>query len=379
MIICVVATLVFVGALVTLGWRGYSTALDIKGGTERTVVRDPNKAGYEAQVKPVASHLLLHVGDQGEILQGELLVPNTKGGVLVPIPSVMFLQVGLTIGTVGSWTEKSGLPSMFDALQQALGFAISDVVTVNPATMSEWLSKAGPLTFDNPDALVLAKPGGGKEIAYQAGPLTLEPARVPAYLAFVSEGETAFNRSSRSQLVWKAWLTALRANPAAVPEVSVRDAVRGEEVNLGTVFGTLAQGDVSVPSLPLNVIDLYGTNDRVYQIQPDELAKLTPSIVAYPTSPVPGARLRVRLLNGTTDLTAATKVAAKLVVAGGEIAVMGNATNLDNTQTTVTYTDPAMADKAQKLAAALGVTATQAGAPDSGLDVMIVLGPGVTG
>jgi len=97
-------------------------------------------------------------------------------------------------------------------------------------------------------------------------------------------------------------------------------------------------------------------------------------VVPFPTSAVPGQRARVELLNGTTDKDAALLVAPKVVAAGGEITLLGNADSFDVTATQVHYPVPEAREAAEEIASALGVTATAAPASSGGVDVSVIVG-----
>ena len=81
------------------------------------------------------------------------------------------------------------------------------------------------------------------------------------------------------------------------------------------------------------------------------------------------------MLNGTSDLGAATRAASTVVGAGGEIIVVGNAKPMDATVTTVEFHSEAMAERAAPIAAAFGVTATASSLQTDAIDVTVTLGP----
>ena len=97
-------------------------------------------------------------------------------------------------------------------------------------------------------------------------------------------------------------------------------------------------------------------------------------VVPFPTSATPGQRARVELLNGTTKDDAALLAAPKVVAAGGEISLLGNASSFDVATTTVQYMAPEAKDAADAIAKTLGVSATAATSQSGGIDVRVTIG-----
>jgi hypothetical protein len=96
--------------------------------------------------------------------------------------------------------------------------------------------------------------------------------------------------------------------------------------------------------------------------------------VPFPTAATPGQRARVRLLNGTTNKNAAVLVAPKVVAAGGEISLIGNAESFDQPTTRVEYAVPEARAAAEAIATALGVKATKVAKGAGSVDVDVIVG-----
>jgi hypothetical protein len=373
------ATLIFVAGLVTLVWQGWETSLDIKGGTSFQAETDPSKPGYEAQVKPVPNHLVLNVDANGRLTDAELIVEisgrSGGSGVVMPIPGATLIQTDAGPSELVDYLADHGPDAAVSELERILGFGITDTVTLSPQQITQMFGPAGPITFQNPDALIAATPSGDKEIRYGAGALTLQPDEVADYLSFTSDGEAAVNRSVRMGIVWDAWIKAIAANAGAAPKLPPLSPVVGEApVDLSALVAALAHDNVSYPTFPVQTIPIPGSSAAVYRPDAEKIAALVPSIVPYPTSAFPGQRPRTRVLNGTSDRDAAPRAAATIVGAGGEITEFGNARGAARTDTTVEYHDDAAAGGAQKIAAALGVTATRSNSQTEAYDVTVTLG-----
>ncbi len=374
------ATLVFVAGLVALAWQGYRTTLDIKGGTSLDAETDPSKPGYEAQVKPIPTHLVVNVDSAGALTEVQLVVPSDTdagGGVVLFIPGVTLVETPEGNSELTVYAAAKGIDATVSRIEEFLGFGVTDAVTLNPEQTAAMFEPLGSFAIDNPDALVSTGADGNKQIEFGAGQQTLAPADVARFLAFVSDGDTGINRSARNQIVWKQWMAALAANPAAVPTVPpFEPAVGDDAVDLSGIVGGLSSGQVvfrDLPTLAISLPDAKGA--KVYRVDAVAMAALVPEIVPYPTSATPGQRVRVRVLNGTSDLGAATRAASAVVGAGGEITVVGNAKPMDATVTTVEFHSEAMAERAAPIAAAFGVTATASSLQTDAVDVTVTLGP----
>jgi hypothetical protein len=371
------ATVLFVAGLVVLAWNGYRTSLEIRGGNELSQVTDPTKPGYEAQVRPTPTHLLVTTDDAGRVVDAALIVEGAgrRGGAVVLIPGVTVVQGEAEAQSLAKMAETQGMTAMVDAIQRVLGIGVTDAVVLDPAGIAALFEPSGPLLIDNADSLVRTTGEAQKEIVFPAGPLTLEPGRVAEYLAFVNEGESEVNRTVRAQVVWEAWMAQLAATPVTRPE-TVLDAVDGDtQVDLGTIIDELAAGTVSFQQLPLERVPVPGTNGfAVYRPDDAEVAALISRLVPFPASAFPGQRPRVVVLNGTSDTDAALRAAPPIVAAGGQIVVIGNATSFGLESTRVEYHAPRQADAARRIAEALGVPAAVAGEQTEARDVTVTLG-----
>ncbi len=392
-----IATLVFVAGLVSLVWKGYDTSLDIKGGSSFETETDPAKPGYEAQVATVPDHLVIHVDSTGRMTEAQLYVelPSVGArdcaegaecpagaGVVMVIPGVTLVETDAGRSELSQYIADNGVEAGVAEIESILGFDVTDAVTLSPDALVDLFEPAGPVTIQNPDALIATNADGDKEIRYGAGPLTLQPSQIPEYLAFKSDGEAAINRSDRLELVWKAWMAAIAADPAKAPTAAPFTPVVGDadSVDLAGMVTRLSTATVSYTALPVETIPIPGAaGAAVYRPDPEAMAALVPSVVPYPTSAFPGQRARTRVLNGTADHGAATRAASPVVAAGAEITIFGNARTQDLATTTVEYHGDGSAAAAERIAAALGVTASRSTVPTEAYDVTVTLGADFNG
>ena len=373
-----VATVLFIVGLGVLGWKGYQTSLDIKGGNSLNAVSDPTKPGYEAQVRPTPTHLLINTDGNGKVVDLELLVEgaDSKGGAVIFIPGVMVVESDGGAQNLTKLAETKGIPSMLDSLQRVLGVGIGDAATVSPTQLEQLLTPAGPLTFENPDALLRTSGTAQKEIVFPAGQITVAPADAAEYLSFVNKGESEVNRTSRAKVFWDAWVKTLaEKGDAAAPKVAPFPSASGDgKVDLATVISQFGAGVTSTQQLPLEAVPVPGAGVTVYRGDRAGIDALLPKLIPFPASAYPGQRPRVSLLNGTTDTSAALRAATPVVEAGAQITVLGNASNFHVSRTTIEYHDPAKADAAKAIATKLGVGPPVAGNQSDALDITVTIG-----
>ena len=365
-----VASLLCAGTLVALGWVGYRASLDIRGGASLGAVTDPTKPGYEARVKPTPTHLVVTVSQDGEVRELQLLVGGSKGGgSVVFVPGLMVLNVDGKPYNLAELAAAQGIPKVVEVVQSTLGVAVSEAVEIGPEELSGLFSSTGPLEIDNPEAL-----RSGDQVVFPAGKVTLEPSEIPRYLSMLNEGEPVVNRPFRAEQVWEAWMAKLAS--ADAPTLPVLPDILGDDtVDLSALTKALASGTVDFQQLPLErlvVPDMGGF--AVYQPNEDAIARLMASVVPFPGSAFPGQRARVRLLNGTTDRSAALRSSQPIAAAGGQIVVMGNAESFDIAKTRVEYNVEAQKPAAESIATGLGAKASFTGTESDAVDVTVVLG-----
>ena len=150
--------------------------------------------------------------------------------------------------------------------------------------LAAFVAPAAPLTINNPDRLVEVDASGKAKVAFAAGPLTLPAADVPRYLSLHNPQESDLNRLARHQLVWQAWLAAVKAssNPNVVP---------GETTSgLGRYVRGLAKGNVQFSTLPATA-QSDSSGAETFVPDANRVAALMTSFVPLPTPASPGDRV----------------------------------------------------------------------------------------
>jgi hypothetical protein len=373
-----IASLVFVGALLVMAWQGYETSLDIKGGTALNGATNPKAAGYEAQVNPTPTHLLVNVDADGKIGDLEMLVDdsNGKGGGVLFIPGLTVVKLDSGAESLSDVAQKKGMPALVDAVQRALGIAVTDSFVVKPDQLDQLFTPTGPLTIENPDNLT-RKTGGAVTTVYAAGSLTLQPKDVSAFLDFANDGEAVVNRTARAEQVWEAWFQKLASGGASVaPKVApIASIAGGDPVDVSSLVTGLAGGSIDFQQLPLDRLPVPNQGGfAIYEPNAASVADLMSRMVPFPGSAFPGQRVRVRLLNGTADPDAALRAATPIVSANAQILVLGNASSFDVASTRVEYNSDQQINAAKAIATKLGAGPPVPGDDSDAIDVTVTLG-----
>lgn len=347
----VLSVLVLLGLFATGAGLVYAGTRIIRSSTEGEVLADetdPAAPGYEALVSPTPTLLVVHDVEGSVAALTVLTLPNPDAGgggvVLVPTRTVSDMPIfgyapieaAYDLGTAEVQAEVVG-----DVLTTGVG----EVAVVDADRWAGLVAPVAPITIENPDDLEI-----DGDLRFAAGTLELEPEDVGPYLAADHDGESDLARLFRHRLFWEAWLEAVAAaeDPSAVP---------GElEVGIGRFVRSLAEGSTVVETLPVEDTTVEGFDDEpTFVPEPLEVAALVAELVPLPRTPRPGVRPRVRVLNGTDDLDEARRVALELPPVGVEVVLVGNASDLDQPETTIAYVNPSHEEAAEEIRDLLGV------------------------
>lgn len=291
--------------------------------------------------------------------------PAAGEGEEVTTPSSVDTEIGPDEGvTLAAAYDDGGLGSVVTQVERLLNVAVLESVELDDTGWTSLVAPVNPLTVTLDDAVGDWSTGDVELTAEEVGP----------FLAARNEEESELARLSRQELLWRAWL----------PEVTLggAEAVPGEaSVGIGRFVRGLAAGDMTVNSLPVEPAD--DVFEEQFVAVQAMMVPLVAQEIPYPQEPTPGGRIRVRLLNGTSDEDLAIHAAAPLVAAGAEIAVAGNATSFQEPQTRLVYATPQQREAAEALQAALGIGVVEEEQSDEGIpsteegdriDVTVILG-----
>lgn len=357
--------------LVVVGWR---SAMRITGGSEE-VVTDPAAPGYLAEVRPTATTLVAVTGDGGELITMLVVVADPASGRMTVAP----MSPQLTL-----WDfEEAGPQSAaevfadggLDLLQLRLGadltFGMTEAVTLPGAALASVVP--GPVTVQLADDVFegdpLAEPAD-TTVRFPAGEQQIEPDQLDDFLAFVGYREPESNRALRVGELWAAMLEA-----AVVPPDAAAFGPTGDGEALAELFADMSEADVStdlVPTIgvPLDVLPPV----TIYRIDGEAMPAWISTRVPFPIAAYPGQFATVAILDGTGVDGAIRTVAPRVVAAGAEIALTGNAESFDEAATRVEYHRDESRAAAERIAESLGVSATADLDDPISVDVTVVVG-----
>ncbi len=349
----------------------YAGSRIIRSSTEGEVltkIDDPAAPGYEALVDPTPTLALLQDVNGALDSITVLTLPNPGGGgggvLLIPTRTVTEVPIfGESPVAIAYNFGDSQIAT--EVIGTLIGTGLGESAVVDATRWADLVAPVAPITIDNPNALTV-----DGEVRFPVGEIQLQAADVGPYLAAKVDGETDLARLFRQQVFWSAWLDAVAANgtDAAVP---------GElDTGIGRFVRSLAAGDHVISTLPVKPTPPgeYG-DEEAFVPQPTKAAELVDQLVPFPVSPAPGARARLRLLNGTPDTSVAASVASELPPAGVQVVLIGNAASLDHQTTTVRYIGAEFRDEAQAVADILGVgEVTEDTRPSETADITVTLG-----
>ncbi|MFS8482638.1 MAG: LCP family protein [Acidimicrobiia bacterium] len=327
----------------------------------------PDDPGYEAYVVPSPTLAVLHRGADGSLVGAALiaLAPEDHGGsvVVVPTSAVVVREGGEA--TIAEVYRTEGAEAAASAVGQAVTAAAAEHVEVDDARWRDLVAPVGGLEVS------IDAPVG----EWEAGRVELRPEDVGAFLAARAEGESELERVERQLQFWNAWLPQVAAGG--------EDVLPGEvETGIGRFVRGVARGEGSAAALPV-VRDGAGEGeDERFRTDAGRVHAFVSRAVPYPTSPVPGARVRVRLLNGTGDPSLTPRAARALVAGGAEVVIAGNTATPGVERTRILYLGEDRAHLARWIRANLDlgrVEETASGqdgrrVSDDEIDVTVVLG-----
>ena len=377
-----VLSVVFVSLLAGLAVVGYRSALKITGGTTDRVT-DPTAPGYVAEVRPTSVQLIALTGGKWradmygpEALGAALLVIENGPDdvVVVPVPPVMTL--GAFEDAPPASAEAVFAEGGTDVLQVRLGadlsFGPTSTMTVPIAAIESLANQVGPITIQNPDNVTLPTLDSQVIVEYPAGELTLEPADVALFLTVPGLAEDGSSRTLRSTAVYTELFRLLteRGGPDPIAGIEGDDVEEFSDL-IERITGTEARFDL-LPLVPTP--SPTGDANPTPGIDIAAMPTWVSTHVGYPTSAYPGQRPTVAVLNGTTNDDAPQLIAPKVVFAGGEVTLFGNAESFEQATSVVRYFTPEAEPAAARIAAELGVSANLTESSTANVDVEVVVG-----
>ena len=286
--------------------------------------RSDGRADWVAAVVPALS------GRGGDLV----LIPT---GTMTEIPSLGLEPIGLSLAAGGS-------DRLLSATENMLGAPLGAAAVLDGASLTELAATAGAVTVEVPGRVEDVQPDGRVSVLYEAGANRVEPTDVPLFFSARGRGSD-LSRLARHAAYWQSWLTRMRRPPTtASPSLERSPAYRA--------LAAVAAGSFRVRVLPVQSAGALDDGAEAYQLDKAETARLVAAVFGGRAA---AARPRVRVLNGTGEVELAQKVAKRLVPAGMQITLTGNASPLGQRETQIVYYDPKTRPVAERIRGAMGV------------------------
>lgn len=301
------------------------------------VVREPKV--LLAHRHPDGTARSITIFSDGDASQSIVLIP---AGTMAEVPS-------LGLEPLGRALQIGGPTRLRSTVENLLGIQISDVVVADDVDLAALTEPLGELKVQVPERVEQVTEDGTVDVLYEPGLLRIAPDEVPAFLSAKGRA-TDLSVLARHQGFWEAVLT----------EISEEELTPGGPGPLSKVLVSLAAGEAVrsrlLPVEPLGqeaLPGVDGTSTELYQIDNADLARFIDS--TFPGGEAPADRPRAQVLNGTGGVEVSARAAEKLVPAGIQVALTGNAPRFDYRQTQIVFYDAAQESIAAQARDALGV------------------------
>jgi hypothetical protein len=351
-------------AIPALVFAGIRVILDSNDGQLVRRVTDPAAPGYEAVVELTPTQLVVGVDAEGSLDSLTLLALTSDGiGGVMTIPATTLVPLDRAPLSLAFIHDTLGLEALAESVGGLLDVAVTDTQVV---ASTEWASLVGPsapLTVESPDPVVDANGA----VVFPPGSIQLTADQVWPYLSGRGARESDLNRMVRIQAFWTAWLEKLGTTGVSAIPVPT-------ETGLGRFLAALSDDQVQYLTLPVQQAGPSSTGAEQFSVDTEASLDAIASIIPFPEGP-PGARPRLRVLDGTGQLDNGVSAAIVLAAAGAQVDVVGNARAFGTPTTQFVYYDPAMEADASRLRDALGVgEVVQSEQTNSATDLTVVLG-----
>lgn len=353
-------------AIPVLVWYAASAIFTSADGDLSTRVTDPTAPGYEALVVPSPSHMVLNLDPDGALSSAVIMsvAPNDLGGTALFVAAETMVDADRRLMDVYA---ADGQAATRAALATLMDIDVDAHTVLDATAWTQIVAPAAPISVASPNELRHTAPDG-TETVFPAGTVSIEAGQAAAYMGWTADGEDTQARVQRQVAFWNAWIASIAASddPALVPGELTSGFPR--------MLRALANGRAVVTSMGGADIDLDGGRVGT-QINVPELRSLMTTMVPFPLPVVPGARPRVRLLDGVGGVDVASLYSPGLVAAGAQIVIVGNATNFDVAETVVVYHDERFKPQATAFGAELGdAVVSFEPVADAVIDVTVIIG-----
>ena len=345
---------------------GLQVILDSSDGQLVKRVTDPAAPGYEAVVEKTPTAIGAVIAPDGTLDSAVVfaLTSDSSGGVLL-IPATLGIPTNYGLLPLSEFWKAEGIDAVAAGVGKVLNLNFTEKFAIEPNEWATLIGPYAPLTFNSPDAVRDSKDA----VVFPKGTVTLKADQITSFLTSKSPKDNDVNRLIRQELFWKSWLTKVKSGSAPFPGTTAS--------GLGRFVASVARGQLSISSLPVvpapTGSPVPGGGPMLTSQESAVLAAVA-AIVPVPDG-APGARPRLRVLDGTGQLSNGINAAIILNAAGGQVDVIGNAKSFGQATTQIIYFDGTPEASAQQMQRALTmgelVASTQS---NSGADMTVILG-----
>ena len=345
---------------------GLQVILDSSDGQLVKRETDPAAPGYEAVVEKTPTAIGAVVAPDGTLDSAVVfaLTSDSSGGVLL-IPATLGIPTDYGLLPLSEFWKAEGIDGVAAGVGRVLNLSFTENFAIEPNDWATLIGPYAPISFNSPDAVRDSKDA----VVFPRGTVTLKADQVASFLTSKSPKDNDVNRLIRQELFWKAWLAEVKSGSAAFPVTTAS--------GVGRFVASVARGQLSISSLPVVPVPagspVPGGGPMVTSQEAAALDAVA-AIVPFPDG-APGARPRIRVLDGTGQLSNGINAAIILNAAGGQVDVIGNAKSFGQATTQIIYFDGTSEATARQMQRALTmgelVASTQS---NSGADMTVILG-----
>jgi len=357
-----------------LAQQGAAEFLDSTGGRLQAPVADPDAPGYVALVEPTPSMLMLWVDGLGNLSGVSILsaAADDEGGSVLVMPPFTRFRPG--DDTLYAAFANGGVDGVESTVSRHFRIAFAETEVIDGDRWEQLLEPVEPLPIVVTDPLITRNEAGGVGVRFPAGTSAIVAEDIVDFLGWRNPDEVQLNQQFRHGQFWDSWVGAVfDGGPDAVPGES--------ESGVGRFLQALANGEARIELLSFSeerADSVLPSTERTDAAVPAEAIVVVPDgdalsdtiveMIPFPVAPVSSPRPRVRLLDGADNSRAVLKAAERLVAAGAQIALLGNADTFEIDLSRVVYHGAEAEADAQSYAEVLGASGVEG---DSGTGLVL--------
>jgi len=362
---------VLVGAVVLvivplLVFAGLRVVLDSSDGKLVKRVTDPAAPGYEAVVEKTPTAMAAVLAPDGSLDSVAVfaLTSDTSGGVLL-IPGSLGVDTDFGLFPLTALWKLGQLEPVTTEVGKTLNLNFTESFAVNASDWATLVGPYAPITVSIPDAVHDEKDA----VVFPKGSVTLKSDQIATFLTSRSAKDIDLNRLIRQELFWKAWLAKVKSSASPFPAPTTS--------GIGHFVSAIARGQLSISSLPVvpgPIAPPALGGAQTYIVKESAALASVAAIVPFPDGAA-GRRPRMRVLDGTGQLSNGINAAIMLNAAGGQVDVVGNAKSYGQATTQIIYFEGTTEAEAKIMQKALTMgTIVSSKQSNSGADMTVILG-----